>query len=116
MSRIKNVIPKEDYCLEVHLDNGSSIILNLESRLQTLRFSMLSDMTFFKAAATDGTCIRWDNKIEISLNEVLQMALKKAVKNNNEKNEKNDGLHDHSDTDLFSDWLRRRSTCSNRCQ
>lgn len=76
MSRIKSVMPKEDYCLEVQLDNGSSIILNLESRLQTLRFSMLSDMAFFKTAATDGVCIRWDSKVEISLNEVFQLASK----------------------------------------
>lgn len=41
MNRIKAVAPKEDYCLEVQLENGSSVILNLESRLQTLRFGML---------------------------------------------------------------------------
>ncbi len=76
MSRIKSVTPKEDYRLEVQLDNGSSITLNLESRLQTLRFGLLSDKEFFKTAATDGLCIRWDNKIEISMSEVFQLAQK----------------------------------------
>ncbi len=76
MSRIKSVTPKEDYRLEVQLDNGSSITLNLESRLQTLRFGLLSDKEFFKRAATDGLCIRWDNKIEISMSEVFQLAQK----------------------------------------
>ncbi len=76
MSRIKSVMPKEDYRLEVHLDNGSSVTLNLESRLQTSRFGMLSDKEFFKTANTDGIYIRWDNKIEISVSEVFQLAQK----------------------------------------
>ena len=76
MSRIKDVVPKDDYRLEVHLDNGSSVMLNLESRLQTVRFGMLSDKQFFKRATTDGICIRWDNKIEISLSEVFHLAQK----------------------------------------
>ena len=76
MSRIISVMPKEDYRLEVQLDNGSSITLNLESRLQTMRFGMLSDKQFFKTATTDGICIRWENKIEISVREVFQLAQK----------------------------------------
>lgn len=76
MSRIKDVVPKDGYCLEVILDNGSSVMLNLESRLQTVRFGMLLDKKFFKTATTDGICIRWDNKIEISLSEVFYLARK----------------------------------------
>lgn len=76
MRRIINVIPRDDYRLEVLLDNGSSVVLNLENRLQTVRFGMLSDKQFFNRATTDGICIRWDNKIEISLSEVFHMAQK----------------------------------------
>ncbi|MDR3584730.1 MAG: DUF2442 domain-containing protein [Desulfosporosinus sp.] len=76
MSRIKSVVPKEDFRLEVLLDNGSSVTLNLKSRLQTVRFGMLSDKQFFKTATTDGIWIRWDNKIEISISEVFQLAQK----------------------------------------
>lgn len=76
MSRIKSVVPKEDYRLEVQLDNGSCVTLNLESRLQTVRFGMLSDKQFFETVTTDGICIRWGNKIEISVNEVFQLAQK----------------------------------------
>ena len=79
MSRIIKVIPKEDYHLEVQLSNGSSVILSLESRLGTLRFGMRSDMEFFLRATTDGRYIRWDNKIEISVNEVFQLAEKGEV-------------------------------------
>lgn len=76
MRQIKDVVPKDDYRLEVQLENGSSVTLNLESRLQTVRFGMLSDKQFFKGVTTDGICIRWDNKIEISISEVFHLAQK----------------------------------------
>ena len=76
MNQIRSVAAKDNYILEVILENGSSINLNMKSRLKTLRFGMLADKEFFKRAITDGTCIRWDNKIEISISEVFQMAQK----------------------------------------
>lgn len=76
MTRIKKVVPKEDYCIDVLLDNGSSITLNLTNRLGTLRFGLLADKAFFDTVTTDGNLIRWDNKIEISVSEVFQMAQK----------------------------------------
>ena len=76
MSRIQKVIPRENYCLEVLMENGSSVVLNLESRLQTIRFGVLSDKELFCGATTDGTYIRWDKKVEISANEVFQLAQK----------------------------------------
>ena len=62
--------------MEVLLDNGSSITLNLKGRLGTVRFGLLQDKAFFDKVTTDGNFIRWDNKIEISANEVFQLAQK----------------------------------------
>lgn len=76
MTHIQKVVPREDYRLEVFLDNGSSITVNLESRLETVRFGMLADKTFFDSATTDGIFVRWGNTVEISLNEVFQLAQK----------------------------------------
>ena len=76
MSRIIKVIPKEDYCLGIILDNGSSIQLNLKSRLETIRFGVLADVELFQRATTNGICISWDKKVEISLNEAFQLAQK----------------------------------------
>ncbi|MHB1404442.1 MAG: DUF2442 domain-containing protein [Desulfitobacteriaceae bacterium] len=76
MTDIKSVIPREDYRLEVQLKNGSTIILNLEDRLHSVRFGMLADKSFFQRATTDGTLVKWDNKIEISASEVFQLAQK----------------------------------------
>jgi hypothetical protein len=69
-------MPQEDYRLLVQLDNGSSIMLNMESRLQTVRFGMLADKALFRQAATDGSYIRWGDLIEISVTEVFQLAQK----------------------------------------
>ncbi|KUG04053.1 hypothetical protein ASZ90_018579 [hydrocarbon metagenome] len=76
MCHIKKVIPRNDYHLEVQLDNGCIVILNLKSRLGTVRFGMISDMDLFQRAATDGSYIRWGNKVEISVREVFQLAEK----------------------------------------
>jgi hypothetical protein len=73
---IKSVVPKKDYRLEVLLENGNSIILNMANRLDTVRFGLLEDKDFFQQAATDGDFIRWNNKIEISASEIFQLAQK----------------------------------------
>ncbi len=76
VSQIKEVFARDDFCLEVMLQNGSSITLNFRNRLETLRFGMLADAEFFKKAWTDGKCIKWDNIIEISVNELFELAKK----------------------------------------
>lgn len=76
MSFIKKVMPKDNFRLDIELDNGNSITLNLENRLKTIRFSVLRDEGFFKRATTDGTCISWEGKVEISLSEVFQLMQK----------------------------------------
>lgn len=76
MSRIIKVIPREAYRLEVLLDNGSILVLNLESRLCTVRFGVLSDISLFEQASTDGSFVRWGNRLEVSVNEVIELAQK----------------------------------------
>lgn len=76
MSRIQQVLPKEDYRLEIQLENGHCVVLDMKSRLETLRFGMLSDPEFFKQVTTDGSYIRWDENLEISVSEVFQLAQK----------------------------------------
>lgn len=76
VSKIIGLVPQDNYRLEVLLDNGSSVTLNLESRLKTIRFGQLADKALFQRAVTDGSFIRWDNKVEISVNELFQLAQK----------------------------------------
>lgn len=74
MGRIVSINPQPLCRLEVCLDTGSIVTLNLAPRLKTARFSRLSDELFFRSATTDGTFIRWGSSIEISLHEVFQLA------------------------------------------
>ena len=76
MSRIQSITVKKDYKLEALLDNGSSVILNLKSRLGNIRFGLLADPAFFGQATTDGSFIRWGDKVEISVSELFQLAQK----------------------------------------
>jgi hypothetical protein len=43
---------------------------------------MLSDVELFRRATTDGSYIRWNNKVEISVNEVFQLAQKCKINGN----------------------------------
>jgi len=76
MSQIHSIAIKDDYKLEALLDNGSSITLNFKPRLDTIRFGLLADPTFFAQATTDGSFIRWGNRVEISASELFQLAQK----------------------------------------
>ena len=76
MSQIKRITLKEDYKLEALLDNGSSITLNLKPRLGTVRFGLLADPELFSRATTDGSFIRWEDRVEISVNELFLLAQK----------------------------------------
>lgn len=76
MSCIQSIAVKDGYRLEAQLDNGSSITLDLQSRLGTIRFGLLADPAFFAKATTDGSFVRWENQVEISLAELFQLAQK----------------------------------------
>jgi len=76
MSRIVSVTPKDNYCLEIVLDNGNSVMIGFKSRLHTVRFSILSDKEYFSTVTTDGSFVRWNYKIEISVNEIFELAQK----------------------------------------
>jgi hypothetical protein len=76
MTEIKEVRPRADYQLEVLLSNGGSVTLNLKPKLQTIRFGLLRDEAFFRRAQTDGTVIRWGNKVELSAGEVFELIKK----------------------------------------
>lgn len=78
---IKKVLPLDDYRLEIQLESGSSVRLNLKEKLQTMRFRLLLDNAFFNRVTTDGVCILWEDKIEISLSETLQLAHKQEKQN-----------------------------------
>ncbi len=74
MNRIIEVTPLESYCLEILLQDGNRILVSFKSRLETIRFGLLADEAFFQKATTDGSCISWEGKVELSINEALQLS------------------------------------------
>jgi hypothetical protein len=74
MRKIKNVIPDKNRILHIYLDNGESIILDMEPMIDTIRFGLLEDESLFKRASTDGYFINWENKVELSINELLAIS------------------------------------------
>ena len=76
MIHITKVIPMEDYCLEIQLENGSNVILSLKSRLNTVRFGLLEEEDVFRSVTTDGCCVRWGNKLELSVSEIFSLMQK----------------------------------------
>ena len=74
MTMIKEVKAKSGFLLEVSLDNGSSVTLDLNPRLHTIRFGVLNDEELFCRAETDGAVISWGGKLEISAAELFELA------------------------------------------
>lgn len=74
MPDILSIQPMEDYRMKISLSNGSTIVLNLKTKLRTVRFSPLRDKTLFDGATTDGRSIRWNELIEISTTEIFDIA------------------------------------------
>ena len=58
----KSVKPLPGHKLEVELMTGAYVLLDLTSRLDTLRFNSLEDEDFFNTAYTDGDCIIFGDK------------------------------------------------------
>ena len=74
MPIIDNVIPYDDYRILIELKNGQSIILNLEYKLNTIRFGILENKDIFRRVSTDGFSILWDKgKLRVSIGEMMEM-------------------------------------------
>lgn len=72
-ARIASVNYAEGYRMEVSLQNGHEIIYNMEHKLTTARFGELAEWDVFISGkiADSGKVIRWNDRIEISLEEMM---------------------------------------------
>lgn len=73
MHHIISVQCDEDYGIDVLFDMDEHIHICFQKRKETIRFALLADPIFFRAVTTDGSFIRWEDKIEISVRELLTM-------------------------------------------
>ena len=71
--KIIRVVASADYLLIVTFDNEHTVTLDMKRKLQTVRFSELSDWALFNSATTDGRAIMWPNGTSISTTEIIEI-------------------------------------------
>lgn len=75
--KILKVTPLDGYCITVFFDNNHSVIMDMKSKLHTVRFSELRNERLFKAVITDGRAILWVGGISIAISEIMEMIIGK---------------------------------------
>jgi hypothetical protein len=74
MPKIAGAIANDDYTLAIMLNNHHQIIYDMRPRLQTVRFSELSDLERFKAIRVEyENTLVWDNLCQITIDEIINM-------------------------------------------
>lgn len=48
------VTPMKDDCLQIKMESGSTVCLDMHNRLQSVRFGLLRDQDVFQSVKTDG--------------------------------------------------------------
>lgn len=71
--KITRVVANADYLLTVTFDNEHTVTLDMKRKLQTVRFSELSDWDLFNSATTDGRAVMWPNGTSISTTEIVEI-------------------------------------------
>lgn len=74
MSNIKidKIICMPDYQMKLFLSNGHKIIYDMTSKTKTIRFMEISNQNIFnQAELINNKVIRWDETVEITLEEIL---------------------------------------------
>ena len=71
--KISSVTANAEYSLTVCFENHHTVIIDMRQKLQTARFSSLTDWNQFGAVQTDGRAILWPNGTSISTSEILEI-------------------------------------------
>lgn len=72
------VHPLGGYCLQLVFRNGSSAMVNMENRINTIRFSRLKSPELFKTVKAEGDKLVWSDgteTISIYTNEILDIMM-----------------------------------------
>ncbi|MFZ7102468.1 MAG: hypothetical protein ACOWWO_07410 [Peptococcaceae bacterium] len=76
MSYIKAVVPMKDYRLFMDMESGSSVIVDLSVKLNTMKYKDLTDRTMFRSAKTDGNYVTWgDGRVKVTVKELMDVVL-----------------------------------------
>lgn len=76
MSYIKAVVPMKDHRLFMDMESGSSVIVDLSVKLDTMKYKDLADERIFRSAKTDGDYVVWgDGRVKITVKELMDVVL-----------------------------------------
>ncbi len=74
MPVIKTVIPNDDHTLLIELSNHHTIIYDMHSRLESIRFCGLADLKVFQSVRVEhGNTLIWENLCQITIDEIIDM-------------------------------------------
>ncbi|MBS7525360.1 DUF2442 domain-containing protein [Fusibacter paucivorans] len=72
MTKIIELMPKDDFTLYIELSNHHKIIYDIKPRLHTIRFMMLRDLELFrKARIENGNTVVWDAQCQLTIDEIM---------------------------------------------
>lgn len=76
MSYIKTVVPIKGYRLFMEMESGSSVIVDLSVKLDTMKYKDLTDVKIFESAKTDGDYVIWGNgRVRVTVKELMDVVL-----------------------------------------
>ena len=59
MSKILNVIPKDDFTLWIEFEQGNKILFNMQRLIKTLPYSALNNLECFKKIEIEDKALCW---------------------------------------------------------
>jgi len=76
MSYVRTVVPMKDYRLFMEMESGSSVIVDLSVKLDTMKYKDLEDEQVFRDAKTDGDYIVWGGgRVRVTVKELMEVVL-----------------------------------------
>lgn len=76
MSYIKTIVPMKDYRLFMDMESGSSVIVDLSVKLNTMKYKDLSNEKIFRSVKTDGNYVIWGGGcVRVTAKELMDVVL-----------------------------------------
>ena len=76
MNYIKTVLPIKDFRLLLEMEGGSIVIVDLSTKLNTMKYAELASEKFFKTVVTDGDYVIWGGgRLRLTVNELMEVVL-----------------------------------------
>ncbi|KXL54164.1 hypothetical protein CLNEO_03910 [Anaerotignum neopropionicum] len=65
----QSAVPREDYTLDIIMNNGNRLFLDMSTQLETVQFCPLKDKTIWNSVEVQDTCLRWggNSTVELSI-------------------------------------------------